>query len=132
MIESTSMTIKDWIQLAFGLCNGLSFALTFRPTPGTKILGGIVLLIAHPGIALYFFATGQPFFLMGNAIMTLAGIYAVCVGIWMARTELDVQAMVTDMAQRLRTVALEQPKEIQRHLWELAAQLESTSLTEGV
>lgn len=72
------MTIKDWVQLAFGLSNGLSFALTFRNSWQAKVAGSSVLLIAHPGVAAYFLSTGQPFFLVGNAIMTGAGLY----GFW--------------------------------------------------
>lgn len=74
------MTFKDWVQLAFGLSNGLSFALTFRPSWRTKLAGSVVLLVAHPGIAAYFLMTGQPFFLVGNAIMSAAGTY----GVWRA------------------------------------------------
>lgn len=69
--------IKDLVQLAFGLSNGLSFALTFRHSWRAKLAGSAVLLVAHPGIAAYFLLTGQPFFLVGNAIMTGAGVYGV-------------------------------------------------------
>jgi hypothetical protein len=69
------MTIKEWVQLAFGLCNGLSFALTIRHNPRAKIVGSLVLVVAHPGIAVYFVLTHQAVFLLGNAIMTLAGVY---------------------------------------------------------
>lgn len=71
------MTLKDWVQLAFGLSNGLSFALTIRPTWRAKVAGSAVLCVAHPGVAVYFVATGQPIFLLGNAIMTGAGVYGI-------------------------------------------------------
>lgn len=77
------MTPKDWIQLAFGLSNGLSFALTFRHAAWAKIAGSCVLLVAHPGIAAYFLVTGQPFFLVGNVIMTAAGLYGLVRGLRM-------------------------------------------------
>lgn len=74
------MTLKDWVQLAFGLLNGLSFGLTIRHSYRAKIAGAAVLLIAHPGIAVYFVLTDQPVFLLGNAIMTGAGAYGVTRG----------------------------------------------------
>lgn len=83
------MTLKDWIQLAFGLSNGLSFALTFRHAAWAKIAGSCVLLVAHPGIAAYFLATGQPFFLVGNVIMTAAGLYGLFRGLRALRHERD-------------------------------------------
>lgn len=81
------MTLKDWIQLAFGLSNGLSFALTFRHAAWAKISGSCVLLVAHPGVAAYFLATEQPFFLVGNAIMTAAGLYGLVRGLRALRRE---------------------------------------------
>lgn len=74
------MTLKDWIQLAFGLLNGLSFALTFRPSWRMKLVGSCALLVAHPGIAVYFLITHQAFFLVNSVIMTSAGVY----GLWRA------------------------------------------------
>lgn len=81
------MTVKDWVQLAFGLSNGLSFALTFRHSWRAKVAGSSVLLVAHPGIAAYFIVTGQPFFLIGNAIMTGAGLYGLWRGLKMRKKE---------------------------------------------
>ena len=86
------MNTKDWIQLAFGLSNGLSFALTFRHAAWAKIAGSCVLLVAHPGVAAYFLATGQPFFLVGNAIMTAAGLYGLVRGLRALRRERRVAA----------------------------------------
>lgn len=88
------MTLKDWIQLAFGLSNGLSFALTFRHAAWAKIAGSCVLLVAHPGIAAYFLATGQPFFLVGNVIMTAAGLYGLFRGLRALRRERAAAAEV--------------------------------------
>lgn len=75
------MTVKDWVQLAFGLSNGLSFGLTIRHSYRAKIAGAAVLLVAQPGIAVYFVLTGQPVFLLGNTIMTGAGVYGVARGL---------------------------------------------------
>jgi hypothetical protein len=72
------LTLKDWAQLTFGLLNGVSFLLTFRPSWRTKIIGSCALLIAHPGIAVYFLLTHQAFFLVNSMIMTSAGLY----GLW--------------------------------------------------
>ena len=81
------MTVKDWAQLTFGLLNGLSFALTFRHSWRTKIIGSCALLIAHPGIAVYFWVTHQAFFLVNSCIMTSAGFYGLWRGLRMRRTE---------------------------------------------
>lgn len=81
------MTIKDWAQLTFGLLNGLSFLLTFRPSWRTKIIGSCALLVAHPGIAVYFLATQQAFFLVNSIIMTSAGLYGLWSGLRMRRDE---------------------------------------------
>lgn len=81
------MTVKDWVQLAFGLSNGLSFGLTIRHSYRAKIAGAAVLLVAQPGIAVYFVLTGQPVFLLGNAIMTGAGVYGVAKGLRQRRHE---------------------------------------------
>lgn len=81
------MTAKDWVQLAFGLSNGLSFGLTIRHSWRAKVAGAAVLLVAHPGIAVYFVLTGQPIFLVGNAIMTGAGLYGVQRGLQLRSRE---------------------------------------------
>lgn len=83
------MTLKSCIQLAFGLSNGISFALTFRRDWLAKLGGSAVLLVAHPGIAAYFVLTGQPFFLAGNVIMTGAGFYGVLGALRLRRRELE-------------------------------------------
>lgn len=62
------MTIKEWV-------------LTIRHSWQTKLAGSLVLVVAHPMVAVYFIATGQPIFTLGNAIMTCAGLY----GCWRAR-----------------------------------------------
>lgn len=97
------MTLKDWVQLAFGLSNGLSFGLTIRHSWRAKVGGAAVLLVAQPGIAVYFVLTGQPVFLLGNAIMTGAGVYGVTRGLqqrasakamaeaWMAMRTADME-----------------------------------------
>lgn len=85
------MTIKDWVQLAFGLSNGLSFGLTIRHSWRAKVGGAAVLLVAQPGIAVYFVLTGQPVFLLGNAIMTGAGVYGVTKGLRQRRHELETR-----------------------------------------
>lgn len=74
------MTIKEAVQLAFALSNVLSFALTFRHSWQAKLAGSLVLVIAHPGVAVYFALTEQPFFIVGNACMAAAG----CYGTWRA------------------------------------------------
>ena len=74
------MTIKEWVQLVFALSNGLSFALTIRHAWRAKLAGSLVLVLAHPMVAVYFALTGQPFFILGNVIMTGAGLY----GSWRA------------------------------------------------
>lgn len=74
------MTIKEAVQLAFALSNVLSFVLTFRPSWRTKLAGSLVLVVAHPGVAVYFALTGQPFFIVGNVFMAAAG----CYGTWRA------------------------------------------------
>lgn len=74
------MTIKEWVQLVFALSNGLSFALTIRHDWRAKLAGSLVLVFAHPMVAVYFALTGQPFFIIGNVIMTGAGLY----GCWRA------------------------------------------------
>lgn len=71
------MTFKEWIQLAFALSNGLSFGLTIRHDWRAKLIGSAVLCVAHPMVAVYFLLTGQPFFILGNVIMTGAGIYGI-------------------------------------------------------
>lgn len=83
------MTLKDWAQLTFGLLNGLSFALTFRHSWRTKIIGSCALLVAHPGIAVYFLITHQAFFLVNSIIMTSAGLYGLWRGLRMRAHERD-------------------------------------------
>lgn len=87
------MTIKDWAQLTFGLLNGLSFALTFRHAWRAKIIGSCALLIAHPGIAVYFLLTHQAFFLVNSLIMTSAGLYGLWRGLRMRRHEREMEAL---------------------------------------
>jgi ABC-type nickel/cobalt efflux system permease component RcnA len=74
------VTPKELVQLAFALSNGLSFALTIRHSWRAKLAGSLVLVVAHPMVAVYFAVTGQPFFIIGNVIMTGAGLY----GSWRA------------------------------------------------
>lgn len=74
------MTIKEWVQLFFALSNGASFLLTFLHGWRPKLAGSLVLVVAHPTVAAYFLSTGQPIFVLGNAIMTAGGLY----GIWRA------------------------------------------------
>lgn len=74
------MTIKEWVQLFFALSNGASFLLTFVHSWKSKLAGSLLLMIAHPTVAVYFLATGQPIFVLGNAVMTAGGVY----GIWRA------------------------------------------------
>jgi ABC-type nickel/cobalt efflux system permease component RcnA len=74
------VTIKEWVQLVFALSNGASFALTIRHAWQSKLAGSLVLVFAHPMVAVYFALTGQPFFIIGNVIMTGAGLY----GCWRA------------------------------------------------
>jgi hypothetical protein len=93
------VTLKDWVQLAFGLSNGLSFGLTIRHTWKAKVAGAAVLLVAHPGIAVYFVVTGQPVFLLGNAIMTGAGVYGVVLGLRARRRRNALRQMTRDAAE---------------------------------
>ena len=71
------MGVREWVQLIFALSNGLSFALTIRHDWQAKLSGSAVLCLAHPMVAVYFLVTGQPFFILGNAIMTCAGVYGI-------------------------------------------------------
>jgi ABC-type nickel/cobalt efflux system permease component RcnA len=87
------VTLKDWAQLTFGLLNGLSFALTFRHNWRSKIIGSCALLIAHPGIAVYFLLTHQAFFLVNSVIMTCAGLYGLWRGLRMRRREQEAEAL---------------------------------------
>jgi hypothetical protein len=102
------MTLKDWIQLGFGLSNVCSFLLTFRPTPSTKIAGGVLLLIAHPTVAAYFLGTQQGYFVYGNAFMACAGVYAIVAGFrlrgQLARmlSDIDDVSITTDESGVLR------------------------------
>jgi hypothetical protein len=91
------VTLKDWAQLTFGLLNGLSFALTFRHNWRSKIIGSCALLIAHPGIAVYFLLTHQAFFLVNSLIMTSAGLYGLWRGLRMRHWERRDREMATAM-----------------------------------
>lgn len=93
------MTIKEWVQLAFALSNGLSFALTIRHSWRTKLAGSLVLVVAHPMVAVYFVATGQPIFTLGNAIMTCAGLY----GCWRALMARRFARYNADLAEAVRS-----------------------------
>jgi len=74
------VTIKEWVQLFFALSNGASFLLTFVHSWKSKLAGSLLLVVAHPVVAAYFLATGQPIFVLGNAVMTAGGLY----GTWRA------------------------------------------------
>jgi ABC-type nickel/cobalt efflux system permease component RcnA len=91
------VTLKDWAQLTFGLLNGLSFALTFRHAWRAKIIGSCALLIAHPGIAVYFLLTHQAFFLVNSWIMTSAGLYGLWRGLRMRHWERHDRFVATTM-----------------------------------
>ena len=84
------MTLHEWVQLIFAASNGLSFALTIRHSWRAKVTGSAVLVLAHPMVAMYFLATGQPFFIFGNAIMTGAGIYGIVKGLKLRKKVKDV------------------------------------------
>lgn len=73
-------TIKEWVQLFFALSNGASFLLTFLHGWRPKLAGSLLLVVAHPTVAAYFLSTGQPIFVLGNAVMTAGGLY----GTWRA------------------------------------------------